>query len=378
MTDKTALYIHIPFCRRRCTYCSFTSYEGRETDIAAYVDALIRELALYPSGLSVGSVYFGGGTPSLISVDQFDELLSFIRSRFKVDERAEMTIEANPGTVDDLYLSSIRSLGINRLSLGIQSLDDGELRILGRIHTSAEALRSVSLARDAGFENINGDIMYGIPSRSKGEWIHMLEDVIDLQLQHLSLYPLTLEGDELLCAAIQRGEMEPLDADATADQYELAEYLLGSHGYRHYEISNWACWGHECKHNMTYWLMRPYIGIGVSAHSYVDGRRRANTSDLDGYLDSFSSNIRTTCEVEECIGPDIELSEAVILGLRLTSGVDTAAIRSRYKVDLIERYGDQVAELAGLGLIEHSGGSIRLTGRGRLLGNQVFLRFMPD
>jgi len=378
MTDSTALYIHIPFCRRRCAYCSFTSYEGREANIPAYVDALTRELALYPAGLPVSSIYFGGGTPSLLPVNQFDKLLSCIYPHFAVDETAEITIEANPGTVDGKYLSFIRSLGINRLSLGVQSLDDGELKTLGRIHTAADALRSMSIARHAGFDNINLDIIYGIPGRKSDIWLRMLKDIISLEPEHLSLYPLTLDGDEPLHEAIERGEAEPLDTDAAADQYELAGHMLASHGYLHYEISNWARPGYECRHNVTYWLMRPYIGAGVAAHSYFDGRRCANTSDLDRYMASLSSNTRPARDLEERIGPDIELAEAMILGLRLTSGIDTAAIRSRYKVDLLERYSDQVRELAGLGLIERDGGRIRLTGRGRLLGNQVFLRFMPD
>ncbi len=378
MADKTALYLHIPFCRRRCAYCSFTSYEGREQDIPAYVDALTRELALYPAGLRISSIYFGGGTPSLLSVPQFDELLSLIRTRFAVDYSAEVTIEANPGTVDAKYLSSIRSLGVNRLSLGVQSLDDGELKMLGRIHTAAEALRCVSMAHDAGFNNINLDIIYGIPGRNKGGWLRMLKYLVGLEPEHLSLYPLTLEGDEPLCEAIEYGEVEPPDADAAADQYELARHILASHGYRHYEISNWARPRYECRHNVTYWLMRPYIGVGVAAHSYADGRRCANTSDLDGYMASLSSNTGPTRDLEEHIGPDIELAEAVILGLRLTSGIDAAAIRSRYNVDLLERYSDQVRELAGLGLIERDEGRIKLTERGRMLGNQVFLRFIPD
>jgi oxygen-independent coproporphyrinogen-3 oxidase len=342
-----------------------------------YTRALEAELKTYGAGQRVHSVFFGGGTPSLLSVKQFDDLMSVIRSNFVLDESAEITIEANPGTVDYEYLAAIRSLGINRISLGVQSLDDADLTLLGRIHTAAEARDAFRFAREAGFANINLDIIYGIPGYAIDQWKYTLEEVVGLAPQHLSLYPLTLEGDEPLYNAIARGEIDKLDADATADQYELAEEILKAHGYNHYEISNWSIAGHECQHNMVYWLGGNYIGVGVAAHSYVDGRRYANTPDLDKYL-AFSGNQRTNiCEMEERIGPEIELAEAVILGLRLTRGVDVSDIRSRFNVNLLDRYSDQVEELTALGLVECDAKSISLTSRGRLLGNEVFWRFLP-
>jgi len=377
MTKDLALYIHIPFCKRRCSYCSFVSYAGREVDIPIYTRALREELKAHAVGQRVSSVYFGGGTPSLLSVEQLADLMSAIRSNYALDESAEVTIEANPGTVDGEYLSAIRALGINRISLGMQSLDDAELTLLGRIHTAAEAKESFMLARDAGFSNINLDIIYGVPGRTMNQCRDMLKKVINLAPQHLSLYPLTLDGDEPLYRAIECGKVDQLDADATADQYELAEKILKSHGYNHYEISNWSFAGYESRHNMVYWLGGPYLGVGVAAHSYIDGCRYANTPALDSYLAAFCGSKSDIREMEERIGPELELAETVILGLRLTRGIDIGDINSRFNVNLLDKYRDQVEELTALGLVESDVKSISLTPRGRLLGNEVFWRFLP-
>jgi len=334
-------------------------------------------LKAYSAGQSVRSIYFGGGTPSLLSVEQLADLMSVVRRNYALDESAEVSIEANPGTIDGEYLAAIRALGINRISLGMQSLDDGELELLGRIHTAAEAREAVRLAKEAGFANINLDVIYGIPGRTTGQWRDMLKGMINLAPQHLSLYPLTLDGDEPLYEAIARGEVEGLDADATADQYEMAEDVLKSYGYHHYEISNWALAGQECKHNMVYWLGGDYLGVGVAAHSYMNGQRYANTQDLDSYLAAYNNDNPNIRDMEERIGPELELAEAVILGLRLTRGINIDDINSRFNVNLLDRYRDQVEELTSLGLVENDAKSISLTPRGRLMGNEVFWRFLP-
>ena len=377
MSQDIALYIHFPFCRRRCSYCSFVSYQGRESDIPDYVKALKKELVLRAAGQRVSSIYFGGGTPSLLSPEQIHELLSVIPSHFTVDEASEVTLEANPGTVDEPYLADIMKLGINRLSLGVQSLDDGELALLGRIHTAAEAGDAVRLARNAGFTNLSLDLIYGLPGQTLSSWHRTLDELIGLSPEHISLYPLTLEADAPMRLAIQRAEVPPIDPDLTADQYELAQDTLAAHGYHHYEISNWAKGGYECRHNLVYWHNLPYLGIGVAAHSYIHGHRLANTTDLDSYLNAFSSNLPPAWELDEEIGPELQLSETVILGLRLSEGVCLEGIRSRFGIDLLKHYSQQVDETAALGLLEYSGQRIRLTRRGRLLGNEVFWRFLP-
>ena len=377
MSQDIALYIHFPFCRRRCSYCSFVSYQGRESDISDYVKALKKELVLRAAGQRVSSIYFGGGTPSLLSPEQIHELLSVIPSHFTADEASEVTLEANPGTVDEPYLADIMKLGINRLSLGVQSLDDGELALLGRIHTASEAGDAVRLARNAGFTNLSLDLIYGLPNQTLASWHRTLDELIGLSPEHISLYPLTLETDAPMRLAIQRAEVPPIDPDLTADQYELAQDTLAAHGYHHYEISNWAKGGYECRHNLVYWHNLPYLGIGIAAHSYIHGHRLANTTDLDSYLNAFSSNLPPAWELDEEIGPELQLSETVILGLRLSEGVCLEGIRSRFGIDLLKHYSQQVDETAALGLLEYSGQRIRLTRRGRLLGNEVFWRFLP-
>ena len=377
MSSDISLYLHIPFCRRKCGYCSFVSYQGREAEMPSYVDTLKRELALRIAGKRLRTIYFGGGTPSLLSPKQVADILSALRSLGDVDSGAEITMEANPGTVDGASLTAMRRLGINRLSIGVQSLNDSELATLGRIHTAAEAREAVRLARDAGFANVSIDLIYSVPGQALSQWRDTLNEVIKLNPEHLSLYPLTLEGDEPMSLAIERGELPALDADLAAAQYELAEELLAAQGYQHYEISNWARVGHECQHNLVYWQGLPYIGVGVAAHSYIDGHRFATTTDLDSYLDVFRSGVSLQPVLDEEIGPELELSEAVILGLRLGQGVNLDAIQSKFGIDLLSRYGRQVDQLLSSGLLECMDSHIRLTRRGRLLGNEVFWQFLP-
>ena len=326
----------------------------------------------------VHSIYFGGGTPSLLSPEQVREILSTVYSLFAVEAGAEVTLEANPGTIDRRYLTAVKAIGINRLSLGMQSLDDNELALLGRIHTASEARAAVRLARDAGFTNLSFDLIYGLPNQALAGWRKTLDDVIDLNPEHISLYPLTLEDRVPLRLAIERGEIPQIDPDLTADQYELAQDMLQEHGYNHYEISNWAKEGYECRHNLVYWHNLPYLGAGVAAHSYIDGHRLANTADLDSYLNAFSGNLLPARELDEEIGPELKLSETVILGLRLSEGIGLDDIKRRFGVDLLRHYERQINETAASGLLEYSGRRIRLTRRGKLLGNEVFWRFLPE
>lgn len=378
MSRDIALYIHFPFCRRKCDYCNFVSYDSREADMPGYVKALNAELARRSEKQKVCSIYFGGGTPSLLSSGQIGEILLTVNSYFPVEDGAEITLEANPGTIDEEYLKAIRVLGVNRLSLGVQSLDDDELSLLGRIHSAAEAKEAVHSARNAGFTNLNMDIIYGVQGRTISAWENMIEEVVGLGAEHLSLYPLTLEENVPMNLAIKRGEIDKPDADSTADQYELAEDLLGKQGYSHYEISNWAKKGYECRHNLIYWHNLSYVGVGVAAHSYMNGHRFANTSSLDKYLSCFPGDLSQVLALDEEISEELRFSEAVILGLRLSEGVNLDDLHSNYGVDLLSRYGRQVEELVDNSLLEYNGRNLRLTRRGRLLGNEAFWRFLPE
>ncbi|MCJ7604541.1 MAG: radical SAM family heme chaperone HemW [Dehalococcoidales bacterium] len=378
MTRTIALYIHVPFCRRKCGYCSFVSCAGREADIGAYVDALGAELARRANGETVGSIFFGGGTPSLLSAGQLGDIFAAVRLHFNVHETAEISLEANPGTVDEGYLAEIRRLGINRLSLGVQSLDNAELELLGRIHTTEDAREAVTAARHAGFDNINLDLIYGLPGQTLAAWRRTLGAAIDLEPEHLSLYALTLEPDTPMYREIDTGRFPAIDPDLAADQYELAGDRLESAGYRHYEISNWVVPGRECRHNLVYWNNEPYLGFGVAAHSSVGGHRLANTDDLDAYLAAFSGNALSATETDEEISPDMCRAETVILGLRKGEGIDLAGLSERLGIDVPSEYRAQFEEMTEAGLLERSNGNIRLTRRGRLLSNEVFCRLLPE
>jgi oxygen-independent coproporphyrinogen-3 oxidase len=373
-----ALYIHIPFCRHKCNYCSFVSYEHREADMPAYLRALGIELSLQTAGERLQSIYFGGGTPSLLSTVQIGGILTDIQRLFSVRETAEITIEANPGTVNLEYLSDIRKVGINRLSLGIQSLNDVELAMMGRIHNGDEAQESIRLARLAGFANLNLDLIYGLPGQSLQDWQHTLDAVAAAGAEHLSVYGLSLEPETPLWQAIQQKQLPAIDPDLSADQYELAEDILETYGYKHYEISNWARPGYECRHNLAYWQNQPYLGAGVAAHSFIKGHRLANTGSLDKYLAAFPDNPAAARDMDEEISPQLQLAEAAIMGLRLCDGLSLDWILLHFGVDLLEYYEQPVAEMVEAGLLEQTGRQLRLTRRGRLLSNEVFWRLLPS
>ncbi|MFH1002814.1 MAG: coproporphyrinogen-III oxidase family protein, partial [Chloroflexota bacterium] len=259
-----------------------------------------------------------------------------------------------------------------------QSLKDNELARLGRIHSAAEARQAVHLARRAGFDNLNLDLIYGLPGQTLADWRRTLTGALEMAPEHLSLYALSLEAGTPLERDIADGHLPALDPDLAADQYELAEDILAEHDYRHYEISNWGKEGRQCRHNLTYWHNQPYLGVGVAAHSYVDGHRRANTEDLDAYLAAFADGTQPLVAMDEAIGPELERAETVILGLRLCRGIGPDEIKQRLGPDALAPYRRQVTEMSDAGLLEQAGGHLRLTRRGRLLSNEVFWRFLPD
>jgi oxygen-independent coproporphyrinogen III oxidase len=340
---------------------------------------MIEELNQRAKGECLSSVFFGGGTPSLILPDQLNRIMNAIRTLFDIaGKKTEVSLEANPGTIDEPYLAAIRQIGINRLSLGVQSLDDKTLVLLGRIHTADKARQAVRFARNSGFDNLSLDLIYGIPGQSLTDWQDTLKESVRLEPEHLSLYPLSLEDDVPLSGAIQNGELPAIDPDCTAEQYEAAEDYLAAEGYRHYEISNWAREDAECRHNTTYWQCEPYLGIGVAAHSYIDSHRQANTHDLDEYIRIYQLRELYQPEMVEEIAPETQLAEAIIMGLRLVKGIEFESMIDRFGIDVTDRYEREMDELIHWGLLESDGRSLRLTRRGRLLGNEVFWRFLPQ
>ncbi len=387
--DIVSVYVHIPFCRSKCAYCDFDSYAGLEYLFEPYAKALVREIELTGKGpsLQAKTVYLGGGTPTVLPVSLLEEVLSVLGRSFPVAKDVEITLEANPGTVDGDYLAGLLNLGVNRLSLGVQSLDDGLLRLLGRIHTAAGAVESYNLARQAGFANINLDLIYGVPHQTLEQWQSALRGAINLQPDHLSLYALTLEGHTPLAQQVARGEMPSLDDDLAADMYVLAEEMLAKAGYIHYEISNWAgqienrksqIGNHKCRHNLSYWRNQPYLGFGAGAHSYFGGQRWHNFLSPAKYAVQLNVGMGACAHLED-IDRATEVAETMILGLRLIEeGVSFDGFARRFGERLESVYESELGELEALGLLEVTTERVRLTPRGRLLGNEVFERFLPQ
>jgi oxygen-independent coproporphyrinogen-3 oxidase len=383
------LYVHVPFCRLVCAYCDFVTVGGRAAEIPRYVDALIAEMAVRPAPGELRTAYFGGGTPSLLSADQVERVLDAAAARWRRAAIEEVTLEANPSAREAPDWRGMRGAGVTRLSLGVQSLRDADLRALARGHTAAEARAAYRAARAAGFENVSIDLIYGIPGQSLADWRTALTDALALAPDHVSLYALSLAlaPDEWAApprpgALRWRRRMAAEQDDALAgDQYRLAEEMLDAAGYRHYELSSWARPGAESRHNTAYWLRRAYTGIGAGAHSYDGAAERSwNVRDLDAYLAGLEAGERPTGGSERLDEPT-RAFEAMALGLRLVDGVVRSAFRAEFGADPLDRWPAAVAAATADGLVEltpDDGRSrLRLTPRGRLLASEALIGFLP-
>lgn len=378
---RAGLYLHIPFCAARCHYCNFAT-GGYESALAErYVAALETEIlsarkrARFEMYHDVDTVYFGGGTPTTLSASQIARILDACRSTFSVAFDAEVTIEANPGSINGEYLSELRALGINRLSFGVQSFNDLELEMIGRIHNAAEARQALALARQAGFENVSLDLIAGLPEQSLESWRHNVEEAFSLHPEHLSVYLLELYKDAPLLHRIERGELRTPDEQMTIDSYFILVDEAEKCGYEHYEISNWARPGRESRHNLKYWTGAPYWAFGVSAAGYDIASRWSNTRNIHEYLDRVEGGHSAIDEVTELTDEDRQ-SEALFLQLRLRNGVDLERHASEFGVDVLSRYGSDLDRLSERGLIEFSNGTLRISRAGAVLANEVFAVFV--
>jgi oxygen-independent coproporphyrinogen-3 oxidase len=382
--EKVALYIHIPFCQTRCHYCDFNTYAGMLPWRRAYVEALVREIRLsgeraariYGHPLRASTIFFGGGTPSLLLPDQIATLITACRDSFALDSAAEISLEANPGTITEDYLRAIRHCGVNRLSIGAQTFDPDLLRWLGRIHKTDQIVAAYHAARRAGFDNINLDFIFGIPNQTMAQWQATLQYALELAPDHLSLYSLIIEEGTPLYKWVEQGRVQPADDDLVADMYLLAEKWLATAGYEHYEIANWARPGHRCAHNLTYWHNEPWLGFGAGAHSWYRGCRFANVRPIQEYIERITSQGDAVAE-KEWIPRDLELAETAMLELRLLEGINVANFNARYGISFMEHFGDRLWEPMAASLMVEQDGWVRLTDRGRLLSNEVFLRLLP-
>jgi len=380
------LYLHIPFCVAKCRYCDFTSYPQCSNEAKEkYLQALLQEAGLYagllrgsvPSGeLLLDSLYFGGGTPTCLTGGQLFFLLKTLREIFPVRSDAEITVEGNPGTLDVEKLVMLCQAGFNRLSLGVQSFNDRELAVLGRIHTADEAVQAYRLAREAGFANISLDLMYGLPRQELEQWRASLSQALALKPEHISLYQLKIEEGTPFHQQLLEGNLQEFPDDQAAIFYEEAIQTLTEAGYHHYEISNFALPGRESRHNQLYWRNKEYLGLGVGAAGYLQGVRYNNETELAAYQAKLAQGLLPRAD-SEIIDKDLQIAEAIFLGLRLLEGIDKKEFFLHYGVKFEERFGKTITKLKSAGLLQEDERSIFLTKQGRNLANLVFIEFLP-
>jgi oxygen-independent coproporphyrinogen III oxidase len=378
------LYVHVPFCRLVCAYCDFVTVGGRAADIPRYVDGLIAEMGARDAPGELRTIYFGGGTPSLLDARQVERVIRAALDRWDGVDLAEVTLEANPSVREAPDWDGVRTAGVSRISLGAQSLRDAELVTLARGHTSAEVRDAYAAARGAGFESVSIDLIYGIPGQSTSDWVAGLEAAVELEPDHVSCYALqlALAPDEWAApprpgALRWRSRMASRQDDRLAvEHYRRAEDVLGGAGYRHYELSSWARPGHESRHNAAYWERRPYTGIGAGAHSYDGAAERSwNTRDLDVYLRAAEDGARAIAGTEVLDEPT-RAFEAVALGLRLVDGLSRPAFAAEFGIDPSDRYRQALADDGGR-LLDADGDRLRLTPVGRLFASEACLGFLP-
>jgi oxygen-independent coproporphyrinogen III oxidase len=422
LSSPLSLYLHIPFCTHRCAYCDFNTYAGQESLIPSYVDALCKEIEFVGSRLHspfrrgaggevIHTIFYGGGTPSLLSAEQFESIFKSIHDHFTLTQDVEITIEANPGTVSYENLLQLRKIGINRISYGVQSANMEELHMLERAHNFFDVIEAVTSARKAGFNNLNLDLIYGLPEQTLQTWQSTVKRILDLHPEHISAYALTLEHGTPFGRWASKGLLPLPDPDLAAEMYEWASETLEANGYVQYEISNWA--NHRptskvegqdgtfdirplmpsfaCRHNLQYWRGLPYLAFGAGAHGYANGYRYTNVLRIKTYIDRITNYQLTNYDFprtpvtvnhhKQSLADD--MSEFMMTGLRLTQeGISEEKFQARFGQSLRNVYQKEIDELLKLGLIENFEGAngrlpiLRITKRGRLLGNQVFMRFV--
>ena len=391
-----SLYVHIPFCKTKCPYCDFNTYQGIENLMSPFLDSLNLEIELWGRALGhpqVNTIFFGGGTPSYLPQGQVGRILDTAREAFQVAPDAEITVEANPGDLTEQACHHLLSQGVNRLSIGAQAFNNDLLTLLGRRHNVGEATSALTTARAAGFSNVNLDFMYGIPQQSMDHWSETMALLIDLAPDHVSLYCLTLEDGTPLQKWVKEGKLPDPDPDLAADMYHLAENELADAGYHHYEISNWSKPGRPSLHNLAYWLNLSYLGVGPGAHSSLNPYRFWDVDSPRTYGDRVHqweqmpsgvlSHITSECLYAipqvaglEHVDTSTACAETMFLGLRLLDGMDIDEASDRIGVDLATHFRPQIRESIDNGLLEQEGAILRLTKPAYLIANQVFTKFV--
>lgn len=375
--SELSLYIHVPFCARKCAYCDFNAYSGLGALADDFVRALLQEIETTEErGRAVSTVFFGGGTPTYLSAEQLGAILEALRRSFCLSEEAEITTEANPATVDAAKFAALRQAGFNRLSIGVQAFDDRLLARVDREHSAEEAAEAVAAARRAGFDNLSLDLMFGLPTQTRADWDASLERALALGPEHLSLYALTIEPGTRF-ERLHAGGKLPLPAEEDELwMYERAIERLAHAGFVHYEVSNFARPGYCSRHNLTYWHNGEYLGFGPGAVSYLRGRRWTKEKFPPRYVAKVQTGVDLSVESEELEAAGT-LAETLMLGLRLRDGISLYTIDRRFGGGVEERFGPVFERLTAAGLLEREGDTLRLTHRGLLFANDVFVEFLP-
>ncbi len=374
------IYIHIPFCRHICPYCDFNTFRGLDSLIPRYVDALVPDITNQVANTPAQTIYLGGGTPSRLEPPPLARILTAGRESFALDLPAEITLEANPNGVDEAWFAAVRAAGVNRLSIGAQTFDRRGLRVLGRQHEASDVMAAVGAARSAGFDNISLDLIFGWPGQTLGNWRHDLETILSFPgspPEHCSLYSLIVEPGTPMADAVTRGVLTVIDDDDAADLYETAMDTLERAGWTHYEIANWAREPQfASRHNLVYWRNGAYAAFGAGAHGRIGNERFMNHLKPLTYIEAIESGVSPHSN-RELLSPELQMGETMMLGLRLLEeGVTAPAFEIRHGIALIDRFGEQISELTGFGLLDWDGNRLRLTQRGTLLANDVCARFL--
>ncbi len=370
-----ALYLHVPFCAKKCNYCDFNSAVTESKTVDRYLLAVEKELQAFGGRSAFSTVYVGGGTPSVLSEPQLERLLAGIIRHIPSSEIREYTVEANPGTLTPGKASVLKEYGVNRMSLGVQSFQDRQLDFLGRIHSGADAKDAFALLRKHGFKNINVDLIFGSPGQTLDGWEKDLETVLSLQPEHVSTYSLTYEDGTPLARDLEDEVILALDEEVELEMYKTAIRRLSGKGYNHYEISNFAKDGFQCSHNCVYWENRGYVGIGAGACSFVDGERTSNEKDVLKYIDGILEN-RDIKPFRERLRPDRFASETVVMALRLRRGISNADFYGRFGHTLDGQFGDQIRRLLRDGLITCENEGMKLTDKGLFVADTVMAEFV--
>lgn len=373
---EISLYIHIPFCKQRCFYCDFPTFAGKERFREEYIDALIKEIKEKCSDYLIKTIFIGGGTPSYLEENELEKLLMAV-SKLNLLDKLEYSMECNPGTVNENKLKIMKKYGINRISFGLQSCNDNLLKKIGRIHTFKEFLENYNLARKVGFDNINVDLMYGLPNLNIQDWKNTLESICELKPEHISAYSLIIEEGTAFYKLYEKDKLELPSEDEERVMDKITKDILKANGYHQYEISNFSLDGKECEHNKVYWSLEEYIGVGSASSSYMDGYRFANTSNINDYIEKISNNVSVVIDKYENSIED-EMEEFVFMGLRMVSGIDILKFEKKFGVDINSIYKEIIEKNIKDGLLVVQKNKMFLTAKGMELSNSVMSDFILD